>query len=51
MACWVDEEEAAVDTGVLNVAVTHSSELLAKVCAVLVLDVLNDGIPAAARLG
>lgn len=35
-----------MDPGVLDVAVTHSSKLLAKVCAVLVLNVLNDRIPA-----
>jgi hypothetical protein len=42
----VDEVEAAVDTGVLDVAVTHGRKLLAEVRAVLVLDVLDDGVPA-----
>jgi len=43
----LDEEEAAVNAGVLQVALTLSGEFLAKVGAVLVLDVLDDGIPAA----
>lgn len=43
----VEEVQAAVDTGVLDVAVTHGGELLAEVRAVLVLDVLDNGVPAA----
>jgi hypothetical protein len=43
----VDEEQAAVDARVLDVAVAHSGELLAEVRAVLVLDVLDNGVPAA----
>lgn len=43
----LDEEEAAVDAGILNVALTLGSELLAEIGRVLVLDVLDDGIPAA----
>ena len=42
----VDEEQAAVDTRVLDMAVTLRGELLAEVRAVLVLDVLDDRIPA-----
>ena len=42
----IDEEQAAMDTGVLDVSVTHSSELLAQVRAVLVLDVFDNRIPA-----
>lgn len=45
----VDEVQAAVDTCVLDVTVTHGSELLAEVCAVLVLDVLDYGVPAVIR--
>jgi len=41
-----DEEQAAVDTGVLDEAITHGSQLLAKEGRVLVLDVLDDGLPA-----
>lgn len=47
MARRLDEEEAAVDAGVLDVALTLGSELLAEVGRVLVLDVLDNGIPAA----
>lgn len=43
----LDEEQAAVDTGVLDVALTLGSELLSKVGRVLVLDVLDDRVPAA----
>lgn len=46
MAGGADEVQAAVDTRVLDVAVTHSGELFAQVRAVLVLDVLDDGVPA-----
>lgn len=43
----VEEEQAAVNARVLDVAITHGSKLLAEVCAVLVLDILDDCIPAA----
>jgi hypothetical protein len=42
----LDEEEAAVDTGVLNISLTLSRELLSEICGVLVLDVLDNWIPA-----
>lgn len=44
---WCDEIQAAVDAGVLNVTLTLGGKLLAEVGAVLVLDVLDDWIPAA----
>lgn len=43
---WLDEEQAAVDARVLNVALTLGSEFLAEVGRVLVLDVLDDRVPA-----
>lgn len=46
MASRIDKEETAVDAGILNVAVTHSSELFAKVCAVLILYVFDNRVPA-----
>lgn len=46
MTRWLDEEETAVDSGILNVALTLSSELLSQVCRVLVLNVLDNRIPA-----
>ena len=46
MAGRLDEEQATVDAGVLNVALTLRSELLAKVGGMLVFDVLHNGIPA-----
>jgi hypothetical protein len=42
----LDEEEAAVDTGVLDISLTLSCELLSKICGVLVLNVLDNWIPA-----
>ena len=42
----VDEEECAVDTRVLDMAVALRSELLAQVRAVLVLNVLDNRVPA-----
>jgi hypothetical protein len=47
VAGGVEEVQAAVDAGVLDVAVPHGGKLLAEVRAVLVLDVLDDGVPAA----
>lgn len=47
MAGRIDEEESAVDAGVLDVAVTHGCQLFAKVGTVLVLDVLDDRVPTA----
>ena len=46
VAGGLDEEQAAVDAGVLDVALSLGGELLAEVCRVLVLDVLDDGVPA-----
>ena len=46
MAGRLDEEQAAVDTGILDVSLTLSCEFLSEVCRVLVLDVLDDWIPA-----
>lgn len=45
MTGWLDEEEAAVDAGILDVALALSGELLAEVCGVLVLDVLHNWVP------
>ena len=42
----LDEEQAAVNTGILDVTLTLSSEFLAEVCRVLILDVLNNRVPA-----
>lgn len=47
MAARLDEEQTAVDSGVLEISLTLGSELLAQVSRVLVLDVLDDGVPAA----
>lgn len=46
VAGGVDEEQTAVNTRVLDVAVPHSGELLAEVGAMLVLDVFYNGVPA-----
>lgn len=48
MTGGLDEEQAAVDTGILDVALTLSSKLLAKVCGVLILDILDNRVPAGA---
>lgn len=47
VARGLDEEEAAVDARVLEVTLALGGELLAQVSAVLVLDVLDNGVPAA----
>jgi hypothetical protein len=46
VAGGLDEEQAAVDARVLEVSLTLSSKLLAEVGTVLVLDVLDNGVPA-----
>ena len=46
MAGGLDEEQAAVDAGILDITLTLSCEFLAKVCRVLILDVLDNGVPA-----
>ena len=45
MARGLDEEQAAVDTGILDITVTLGRKFLPEVCRVLVLDVLHDGVP------
>lgn len=45
MARGLDEEEAAVDTGILDITVTLGSKFLPEVCRVLVLDVFHDRVP------
>jgi hypothetical protein len=50
MAGWLNEEEAAVNSGILDVAVTLGSKFLAEVCGVLVLDVFHNWVPAREQL-
>ena len=49
MAGGLDEEQAAVNTSILDVTLTLSGEFLAEVCRVLILDVLDNGVPADIR--
>lgn len=49
MARWLDEEQAAVNAGILDIAVTLGSKFLSEVCRMLVLDVLHNWVPAAPR--
>jgi hypothetical protein len=44
---WLDEEQAGVNSGILDVTLSLGCELLAQVSGVLILDVFDDGIPAA----
>ncbi len=46
MARGLDEEEAAVDAGVLDVSLALGGKLLAQVRRVLILDILDDRVPA-----
>lgn len=46
MTSRADEVQTAMDTGILDVTVSHGSQLLAKVGTVLIFDVSNDGVPA-----
>lgn len=47
MAGWLDEEETAVDACILNVALALGCQLFVEVSAILVLDVLDNRVPAA----
>jgi hypothetical protein len=42
----LDEEQTAVDSGILNISLTLSGEFFTKVGRVLVFNVLDDRIPA-----
>jgi hypothetical protein len=42
----LDEEQAAVDAGVLDIPFTLGCEFLSKVCGVLVLDIFDNRVPA-----
>lgn len=46
MAGGVDEVQAAVDAGILDVSVAHGSQFLAQVSTVLIFDVFDDRVPA-----
>lgn len=46
MARGLDEEQAAVDAGILDITLTLGCEFLSEVCGVLVLDVLDNWVPA-----
>ena len=42
----LNEEQAAVDASVLNVALALGCELFSEIGRVLVLDIFDDGVPA-----
>jgi len=42
----VDKIQAAMDTRILDVSVTHGRKFFAQICAVLVFNIFNNGIPA-----
>jgi len=46
MAGGANEIQAAVDAGILNVPLSLRCKLLAQICTVLILNVLDNGIPA-----
>lgn len=46
MTRWLDEEQTAVHASILNVPFTLRSKLLPQVGRVLVLDVLDNWVPA-----
>lgn len=50
MTGWLDEEETAVNTCVLNIAFALGGEFFSEVGRVLVFDVFDDGVPAARKL-
>jgi hypothetical protein len=46
MSRWLDEEQAAVNPSILNVSFTLSCEFLSQVGGMLILDVLDNWVPA-----
>jgi hypothetical protein len=50
MARRLNEEQAAVNAGILDIAVTLSGKLLPEVRRVLILDVLHNWVPAGGAL-
>lgn len=48
MTRWLDEEETAVDASILHVAFSVRREFFAQIGRVLILDVLDNGIPTVA---
>lgn len=46
MTSWVDEKKAAMDTRILDVTIANRGKLFPEIRAVLVLDVLDDRVPA-----
>ena len=46
MARGLDEEQAAVDSGILDITFTLGCEFLSEVCRVLILNVLDNWVPA-----
>ena len=50
MARRLNEEQAAVNAGILDIAITLSGKLLPEVRRVLILDVLHNWVPAGGAL-
>lgn len=48
MARWLDKEETTMHTGILDIALSLCCKFLTQVCGVLVFDVLDNRVPAAA---
>lgn len=46
MSRWLDKKEAAMDPGVLDVALPLGCKLLPEIGGMLVLDIFDNGIPA-----
>lgn len=47
MPGWINEEQRAVNPGVMNVTISHCRQFFSKIRAMLVLDVFDDRVPAA----
>jgi hypothetical protein len=46
MSRRLNKEEAAVDTGILDISLSLSGKLLAKIGRMLIFDILDDWVPA-----
>jgi hypothetical protein len=46
MTGGIDEKQSTMNSGILNVTISHSRQLFSEVCTVLVLNILDNRVPA-----
>ncbi len=46
MTSWRNKKQATMNSGVLNITLTHSGEFFTQISTMLVFNILNDWFPA-----